>query len=372
MDTQFGPTLSPDAFESPFDEIVADFVEKGRVLHESLTAHMRPQWKQRPLEILIADNALLNACATDHSGCDRICIFRGALEQISGTILGLLSTPAFFRAIGDIKKEARPQNLPGGRFPPVPLLKNVSDADPLTPLFFPNDQTRMTVAQVLTELALEFLIYHEIGHVVGGHLDIPRDSHRLSTIAEFQYAINKPGDSALQHVLECDADAFACHVTYWVHTHEGMAVLVSDLVNVSEWQSKDFALLTYLMAVGALFRVLYPNAPLTINAYKSSHPHPAARACVVASFAMAHGLCDGSFTATSLDKIVAESVGNIEDVWADLCLPGQNPRPSDLWAKEVNDAATALFESYGNTRTLLEQYARVPRRWDDWDWPKLQ
>ena len=79
------------------------------------------------------------------------------------------------------------------------------------------------------------------------------------------------------------------------------------------------------MAVGALFRVLYPNAPRRINAYKSSHPHPAVRACLIASSAMARGLCDGSFTPTSLNKIVAESVRNIEDVWADLCLSGQNP-----------------------------------------------
>jgi hypothetical protein len=76
MDTQFGQTLNPDAFESPFDEIVRELIEKGRLLHESLSANMRPQWKQRPLDILIIDNTSLNAYATDQQGCDRICIFR--------------------------------------------------------------------------------------------------------------------------------------------------------------------------------------------------------------------------------------------------------------------------------------------------------
>ncbi|MCH7687131.1 MAG: hypothetical protein IH899_10700, partial [Planctomycetes bacterium] len=204
MDTLFGPTLNPDAFASPFDDVVEDFVEKGRVLYESLVDHMRPQWKQRPLEILIVDNPSLDARANHYADRDQICIFRGALELIYGNILGLLSTPTFFPAMGDIKNEVRPQNLPGGRFPRVPLLKNISDADQRTSLFFPNDQTRMTVAQILAELALEFLIYHEIGHIVGGHLEILRKSFRLTTIAEFQHAV-KPDDCTFQHLLECDA-----------------------------------------------------------------------------------------------------------------------------------------------------------------------
>jgi len=370
MDTEDGPTLNADAFEPPFDDIVTGFVEIGRVLHESLNEYMLPQWKQRPLEILLIDNGSLNARAMDHAGGDRICIFRGTLEHIYGTMLGLLSTPTFFRAIGDVRNEVRPQNLPGGRFPRLPLLRNASDADQRTPLFFPKDETRMMLAQVLAELALEFLIYHEIGHIVGGHLEIPRNGHGLSTIPEFQYAINEPGDSTFQHVLECDADAFACHTTFWVHTREKMAVLMRDLLNASEWQPKDFALLIYIMAVGVLFRVLYPDAPRTIRAYKSSHPHPAIRACLVASSAMAFGLGDGTYTPMSLNKIVAESVGNIEEVWADLCLSGQNPQPSDVWAKDVYDTAMALFESYGNTRTLLGQFARLPRRWDNWVWPE--
>lgn len=372
MDTQFGPTLNTDAFESPFNEIISDFIQKGRLLHDSLRAHMRPQWKQRPLDILIIENALPNACATDHAGCDCVCIFRGALEQIYGAVLGLLSTPAFFPAIGDVTSEVRPQRLPGGRFPSVPLLRTAPDTDRRKPLFFPNDRTRMTVAQILADLALEFLVCHEIGHILGGHLEIPRNSQRLSTIAELQYAINVPDDSIHQHVLECDADAFASQVTWWVHSREDTAAPIRDLVNAPDWQSKDFALLTYLMATGVLFRVFYPSASLTIEASKSSHPHPAVRACLIGSSAMARGLHDGSFTAASLARIVEASVGNIEDVWADFCLSGQIPGPSNVWAMEVHHAAMALFESYGNARTLLEQYARIPRRWDDWDWPKEQ
>jgi len=236
--------------------MVGELLEEGRVLHELLTDHMRPQWRQRPLEILIVDNASLDARAADHAGCDCMYTFRGALENIYGTMLGLLSTPTFFPAIGEVKNEVRPQNLPGGRFPPVPLLRNLSDADRRRRLFLPNDQTRVTLARILAGLALEFLIFHEIGHIVGGHLELPRNSRRLSTIAETQYAINTPDDSVLQHVLECDADAFACDVTFSLHTHEKTAVRMRDLVKAAEWQSKDFALLTYLLTLRSVMQLL--------------------------------------------------------------------------------------------------------------------
>lgn len=369
MDTRFGPTLNPDAFHPPFDKIVADFVEKGRVLHESLADHMRPEWKIRPLEILIVDDESLNACATDHSGSDRIYVFRGALQHIYGTILGLLSTPTFFPTIGDVNGEVRPDNLPDGRFPPVPLLKSVSDADRNTPLFLPKAQTRVTLANVLADLALEFLIYHEIGHVVGGHLEIPRNGGRVSAISEFQQPA-KTDSLTLQHVLELDADAFACHATSSIHNHDQMAKLLHDLFS-PEQEPHDFALHTYLSSIGILFRVLFPTAPRVPTARKSSHPHPGVRACLVASATMARGLRDGRFTPESLDRIVANSVGNIEHVWADLCLSGQNPQPPLLWAQTVNDTAKALFRSYGKSRSLLEQHARLPRRpWDDCVWPE--
>ena len=228
----------------------------------------------------------------------------------------------------------------------------------------------MTFAQVMAELALEFLLYHEIGHIVGGHLEIPRNGGRVVTISEFQHPA-KTDDSSFQHLLECDADAFACHVTSSVHTHNQMATLLHDLLH-AEQQSQDFALQTYLTSIGVLFRALYPTAPIALSTCKSSHPHPAVRAFLVASSTMARGLHDGRFTLASLNYIVANSVGNIEDVWADLCLSGQNPETSVAWAQNVHDTAMALFESYGNSRMLFEQYARLPRRWDHWAWPETE
>jgi len=239
MHTLDGPTLNPDQFQSPFDEAINDLVEKGHVLHTSLQDYMRPRWKHRPLEILIIDNPELYAYAMDCADRDRICVFRGTFERLYGTILGLLSTPTFLPMIGDVRLEVAPQDLPAGGFRPIPLLRNSSNADRQSPFFFPNDQQRMILAEILIGLALAFLVYHEMGHILGGHLEFPLTNAALSTISEFAQPVNEPDTYALRHVLECDAAAFSCHVTSLVHNNNKMAESLCGFVNAPGSGPKD-------------------------------------------------------------------------------------------------------------------------------------
>lgn len=369
MDTQFGPIREPDVF----DEIVADVVEKGHALHGPLKQRMQAEWKNRPLDILIVDNPSLGAWADSDAARDYIYIHSGAIEVIYGTMLGLLSTPMFFPGIGDFKNEVRPRSIPDGEFPRISLLEITHGIEQNTHQLFPKNQTRTMLAQVMAELALEFLIYHEIGHIMGGHLEILRSSNHFASITEVQYAFNKPEDSSLRHVLECDADAFACHATSWIHTHDKMAEIMCELISDSKWQPTEFALLTYLISTGVIFHITSLKTVRTIDDCKMlSHPHPAVRACLIASSVIARGLDDSKYTSDLVNKVLADSMGHLEDVWVELGLSDQRPQPRDEWTKNVSEAALALFKSYGNTKTFLNGYARLPRHWDDWGWQEVQ
>ena len=148
-------------------------------------------------------------------------------------------------------------------------------------------------------------MYHELGHVLGGHLEIPtRTSPSGKPISEVPQAVNEPDDGELDHVLECDADAFACHTLSAVHTNSSVAESLSELLNSSDLKPQDFALFTYLAAIGILFRVLYPSAPVKISECRSSHPHPAVRSCLVASATMARGAFHGVFSVGLIEGIV--------------------------------------------------------------------
>jgi hypothetical protein len=205
---------------------------------------------------------------------------------------------------------------------------------------------------------------------VGGHLELAQVESGSSTLAEFMMGGPEIDVWSQIHVVECDADAFAGHITSLVHTDKAMAELLGGILCAPEWEPSDLALLVYLMAISTLFRLLFPKALVKISQCKSSHPHPAVRACLVASSTMARGLFGGSYTTDTLDRILAGSVGNLEAVWATLNLPGQNPEPARGWSQDLQATAIDLFKSYGGAKPRLDQYARIPRRWDDWEWPE--
>jgi hypothetical protein len=169
-------------------------------------------------------------------------------------------------------------------------------------------------------------------------------------------------------VLECDADAFACHASSYVTTHEKAGTTIHDIVGVTGWTPERASHVMYLVGVAALFRVLYPHAPRKIGVQQLSHPHPAIRAGVVSSCAVARSLADGKWSPSNLDALFSETVGNVESVWADLCLPGQPPEEPLLWATSVRRGINALLNSYEETRSLLERYSHLDRRWHDWQW----
>jgi hypothetical protein len=366
MITQHGTVLNFDQFRPPSDEIARELLEKGQDLYESLRPHMKPAWRSRPLAVLIVDNPRLNAIANCSGDSDCIYIFRGVLEKLYGNLLGLLTIPEFLPWLGNTNGETARPIIPADGFTAIPLLLSASEA--AGPILFPSDEKRRMVAICLAELGLEFLIYHELGHVVGGHLEISKDG--LLPISEFAQSVPKSNDCHLSHVLEWDADAFACFITSPIHTDAKLAEILCDAIRPNYREPKDFAVLTYLVAIGMIFRLLDPNRQRKIKECESSHPHPAIRASLAAASMMARGTFEGRLKSESLNTIAAESIGNLETVWADLFLSDKEQEPAHEWLQSLTEAAMRLFQSWGDKRSFLDNYARVSRRWDNWQWPE--
>jgi hypothetical protein len=253
----------------------------------------------------------------------------------------------------------------------MPLLRKNASVPEDVNVSLPMDPARCTLAQLLGDIALHFLICHEIGHIVAGHHELLASLGMNLAISEIHGYI--PSEySSLRQILECDADAFACHLTGLVHTDKSMEDTVSQLAQAPSWTPEQCTHVTWLAAVSVLFRVLMKDAHIGEYATHSTHPHPAVRALIVGSSMLARSLESQSLDEESaqpiMDFMFSRSVRNVEDVWAEMSLPGQLPGSPISWAARVQNAAHTLFLAYDASRSRLEEFAHLPRRWHDWEW----
>jgi len=161
-----------DDLEEPFRATISGLVEQTYATYDSLREYMQSPWRDRPLDIQIVDDAALNAAVTGDGNADHIRINRGALEQTFGTMLGLFSSQAFLPEVGDPTAEETPTDLADSGFPALPLVRSCDPDTGQRAVLIPQDKRRASIAIALGELALEFLLFHEVGHVVGGHLEL--------------------------------------------------------------------------------------------------------------------------------------------------------------------------------------------------------
>ena len=356
--------MNPDEFPPPFSYMFSDLLANGHVLYESLRVQMPAPLSERSLAIEIIDYVKLNALATSCADGYVIRINRGVLQHAFGAALGLCCCPGFLPSVGDAADEVEPK-LGARGFPPIPL----TDQDDDTSVLIPRDQVRGTIAHMLADVAIHFLLYHEIGHIVGGHLEaFNAISGNTSSISEYGSTGRSKEDISLLHALECDADAFACHVSSNVITAKVMANEVRSLMQTDAWPPEDCAFITILTAVSVLFRMLSPTAPATIGAAQETYPHPAVRDFVVGCCILARGMGREQLSVEKVDDLLRDSVRNVEEVWADHCLHGQSLASPAAWAADVRRGADELFAAHAKHEQLLERHAHLPRRWHDWNW----
>jgi hypothetical protein len=357
--------MTPDEFPSPFSNILADLLADGHVLYDSLCAQMPAPSREKSLAIEIINDVELNAQAANRDDGYVIRINRGAIQHAFGTALGLFCCPRFLPSVRNAAAEVEPKLGTHG-FPPIPLTGQDND----TIVLVPQDGVRATIAHLIADVAVYFLLYHEIGHIVGGHLEALNAAYgSTSSISEFGSPVWSQEDISLLHAFECDADAFACYVSSNVLSAKVMAEEVRGLMQTDARPSEDCAFITILTAVSVLFRMLYPTAPATIGVAQGTHPHPAVRDFVVGCCILTRGLTEDQLSVAKLDDLLCDSVRNVEEVWADHCLNGQAPLSPAAWAADVRRGADELFAAHAKHEELLVRYAHLPRSWHDWKWP---
>ncbi|MBL9092719.1 MAG: hypothetical protein JNL96_15980 [Planctomycetaceae bacterium] len=345
-------------------KMIADCVLSGKSLYEGLQQHVAQVHRGRQLSIAIIDTQEVNARAYSQGQIDVIEINLGLIQKIYGTMHGLMSLPYFLPNVGDVAKEVMPE-IADSEFCGYPMKTKDFDDPTFGAFFFPQDQTRCTFAMTLANYAMDFVVFHELGHIFGGHCELLNASRGMTSISEFSAEHAETEIDVLRHLLECDADAFAAHFPAEVASLEDSSESLVQLFGDCGWEKQDVSISIFLVAVAATFRLLYPNASFANCRGSRCHPHPAVRSMVVGSSALSQ-VSPYSDGAARVVRVLPKSAVQVERAWQQAFLAGTPNQLKDADLTDLADVSTVLFDSYLKFRDVFSKYARVPRNWDRW------
>ena len=187
----------------------------------------------------------------------------------------LLAEPTFLPALGNSAAEtqALPQfDLLG---PSNAVLGSVIGA-PLHPA----DMTRFHFAGLLREIATNFLIMHELSHILLGHVDYVIDKIHTNALMEVKAVSPAHFSAGERQAMEFDADAGAMY-----HVLENLLKQAKELQETNDYSHelsqffKDPAVLSsaFFIAVYMVFRLFSGSRNQLSDLKSGSHPHPVVR-----------------------------------------------------------------------------------------------
>jgi len=167
----------------------------------------------------------------------------------------------------------------------------------------------------LAELAIEFVLFHEIGRIVAGHHNAGPLRDDTTTLYEFSNDAKPPNGITFRHILECDADAFAFNAQSWLSSKSSKDI--HEVIGENKWDVGDSGVIMYLIAVIATFRQLFPTAHSGLFNGNSTHPHPAVRSCLAGTAVIAKYCSDRNCPdpAMQFNRLLDLCLLPVEEAW---------------------------------------------------------
>lgn len=222
--------------------------------------------RARPTAFTWIEDRSLNAFADTWRGRSVVRINLGTAEVLIDFFSAALSSARILPQIGDTEVEEyfwdELEIDPSG----VPARSGA------VPRRTPRDPDRRRWAFLLTQLALEFTVLHELSHIVAGHLLFKRARLGLRSPTRARPVSPRPsGSLETQRLLELDADAYALNLF--------MTNLLSRRVSATpipaDGSDKELYLMTSL-ALNAYFALTSPEA-FGVDHTAKTHPDPSLR-----------------------------------------------------------------------------------------------
>lgn len=226
---------------------------------------------KRPLLLAFyfINNSAINAIASKDDKYYYIGINSGVVYLLERLFCHIMCNPNMFSWIGDSASETAAEPMSRKLFQDI---REFTDNGLSLSYDRPKDPLREAMARFLTTQALTFLAFHELTHIMNGHIDYLNDTLGIMSIYENRFSAGERAENLLSQTLEWDADAIGtCDLINFAFdcnkhsslTHPDYAPMVSypeTVVGLSVFASY------------AIFRIFSGDASPTENLIESSYP----------------------------------------------------------------------------------------------------
>lgn len=288
LNSELESKLSSDNSGVYNEEEFAELIDTNMLLKSTLARFVRHiefaqkylyNEKSREIRFGFIKCTTLNAFAyaspkDEDTPFDFIGINIGGLLVLYDAFMKIMSHPENFKDVGDSSIEVI-SKLEG-----KDMHLDIVNAKGHSPTF-PNCPIRSNFAQVLTLTALDFLFFHEIGHLRNGHLEYYREYLNFNFLPEAFSDLPSNARQDILQALEMDADALATTHTLqsacqqWFVGAENIDGVLANVISACYGSIKE-TVSTVLFSIYIFFRIFDQEWRFE-KQHTLSHPMPAVR-----------------------------------------------------------------------------------------------
>ncbi|MFA6151717.1 MAG: hypothetical protein WC716_10390 [Chitinophagaceae bacterium] len=304
-------------------------------------------------------NTSLNACASKMDGKYFIGINIGTYFLISDLFFRMLATKTILPEYGDISNEDDVKKIFNAQITDTNILYVAKDPHEKVA---PKGIVRHHLAQLLTSFAIKFLVMHEYGHIIYGHVDYLENKTKNCYWSEIAETNNDNKlDSLFSQTLEMDADCYGINI--------GITQLISYSENINKIKEElnkfysplESSLSLWFFSIYSLFRLFgYHNRDIE-KMKVTHHPQSGIRQHIV--FASTHTIFQSKphykELLEKIPRLALKTIQTVEKAFEEISMQGYDSKAIKIaYERESQDHVLFLMRNWNNVRPKLEKFAK--------------
>ncbi|PFI17462.1 hypothetical protein [Bacillus cereus] len=337
--------------------ILEELKEIGTTIIEDIRI-VRPHFPSVHIDFI--NDVRFNACAIKQDDMYFIGINIGVVQVLEKLFNYIMSHPNLMTGIGDVSLEIKKEISSDYIAINHNYLRLFTNYD--VEVNAPIGKERKLCAKALYMYALEFLILHEYGHIVNGHMDY--DYFRRRSGLSFMFELNSCEKNGLfTQTLEMDADSYAAtRITQSIIEDHNRTLAKTEAIGISPMSFKE-RLKQMCYSVYFMFRLFGEMSYDLRTLEKNSHPAPGFRQQflfgVLGSLLITE-LQESLITEDELGDMVEEVIRECEQALKTISDKTFTPVPiSIITTPEGQEHCIKIMANWKNVKPLIEPYSRA-------------